>query len=60
MTWGNIAMFVIGFALIWIAIKKEYELMLLLPIGFGVILTNFLIPPQLASMVSDLSDEAWH
>lgn len=41
LTWGNIAMFVIGFALIWIAIKKEYEPMLLLPIGFGVILANF-------------------
>lgn len=41
LTWGNIGMFVIGIALIWIAIKKEYEPMLLLPIGFGVILANF-------------------
>ncbi len=41
LTWGNICMFAIGIALIWVAIKKEYEPMLLLPIGFGVILANF-------------------
>jgi len=41
LTWGNIWMFVIGLALIWAAIKKQYEPMLLLPIGFGVILANF-------------------
>jgi sodium ion-translocating decarboxylase beta subunit len=41
LTWGNIAMFAIGLALIWAAIKKQYEPMLLLPIGFGIILANF-------------------
>ncbi|MFA6931327.1 MAG: sodium ion-translocating decarboxylase subunit beta [Lentisphaeria bacterium] len=41
LTWGNIGMFIIGLALIWAAIKKQYEPMLLLPIGFGVILANF-------------------
>ncbi|MDR1177004.1 MAG: sodium ion-translocating decarboxylase subunit beta [Treponema sp.] len=30
----------IGITLIWLAIKKEYEPMLLLPIGFGAILVN--------------------
>ena len=34
------AMIVIGLVLIYLAIKKEYEPMLLLPIGFGAILTN--------------------
>ena len=33
-------MYAIGGALIWLAVKKEYEPMLLLPIGFGAILTN--------------------
>lgn len=39
-TGKQIIMIVIGFFLIYIAIKKEYEPMLLLPIGFGAILTN--------------------
>ena len=33
-------MYAIGGVLIWLAVKKEYEPMLLLPIGFGAILTN--------------------
>lgn len=37
---GNVLMFIIGFTLIYLAIKKEYEPNLLLPIGFGTILTN--------------------
>lgn len=40
LTWGKLAMFAIGLALIWAAIKKQYEPMLLLPIGFGAILAN--------------------
>ncbi len=35
-----LVMFLIGGTLIWLAIKKEYEPMLLLPIGFGCILAN--------------------
>ena len=37
---GMLVMFLIGGVLIWLAIKKEYEPALLLPIGFGAILTN--------------------
>ncbi|MDD3839451.1 MAG: sodium ion-translocating decarboxylase subunit beta [Clostridia bacterium] len=40
MTLGNIIMIFIGSLLIYLAVKKEYEPMLLLPIGFGAILTN--------------------
>ncbi len=36
----ELIMYLIGFALIFLAIKKEYEPMLLLPIGFGAILAN--------------------
>ena len=39
-TWGNMVMIIIGGLLIFLAIKKEYEPMLLLPIGFGAILCN--------------------
>ncbi len=36
----QLVMYVIGIALIWLAIKKEYEPALLLPMGFGAILVN--------------------
>ena len=38
--WKSLVMFAIGIALIWLAIKKEYEPSLLLPMGFGAILVN--------------------
>ncbi|MCX7614746.1 MAG: sodium ion-translocating decarboxylase subunit beta, partial [Clostridiales bacterium] len=37
---GNLIMLLIGGILIWLAIKKGYEPVLLLPIGFGAILSN--------------------
>lgn len=37
---GNIIMFLAGGILIYLAIKKDYEPMLLLPMGFGAILAN--------------------
>ena len=40
MTWQQAVMIGIGFVLIYLAIAKEYEPVLLLPIGFGAILTN--------------------
>lgn len=39
-TWQQILMFIIAGVLIYLAIKKDYEPMLLLPIGFGAILVN--------------------
>lgn len=39
-TWQQIVMYLIGGILIWLAIKKEYEPSLLLPMGFGAILVN--------------------
>lgn len=38
--WQNLVMMVVGGLLIWLAITKDYEPILLLPIGFGAILTN--------------------
>lgn len=40
LTWKHIAMYLVGILLIWLAIKKEYEPALLLPMGFGAILVN--------------------
>ena len=37
---GMLIMWAIGFTLIYLAISKEYEPLLLLPIGFGIILAN--------------------
>ena len=39
--WMMMIMWVIGFVLIYLAIKKEMEPTLLLPIGFGCIIMNF-------------------
>ena len=39
-TWQQIVMYVVGIILIWLAVKKEYEPSLLLPMGFGAILVN--------------------
>ena len=45
----TLAMFAIAGVLIYLAVKKDYEPSLLLPIGFGCILAN--LPPVLATMM---------
>lgn len=39
-TWQQLVMYAIAILLIWLAVKKEYEPSLLLPMGFGAILVN--------------------
>lgn len=39
-TWQQLVMFAVGGILIWVAIRKQYEPSLLLPMGFGAILVN--------------------
>lgn len=39
-TWGHFVMIVIGLIFIYLAIAKEYEPMLLVPIGFGILIGN--------------------
>ena len=39
-TWQQVVMYLVGAVLIWLAIKKDYEPALLLPMGFGAILVN--------------------
>ena len=40
LVWQNIVMFIIGGVLITLAVKKNFEPLLLIPIGFGAILAN--------------------
>jgi oxaloacetate decarboxylase beta subunit len=41
MDWGNWVMYAVSGALVFLAIKKEYEPLLLIPIAFGIVLANF-------------------
>ncbi|HPT47392.1 MAG TPA: sodium ion-translocating decarboxylase subunit beta [Candidatus Rifleibacterium sp.] len=46
---GQVIMMLVGLLLIWLAIKKEFEPLLLLPIGFGGILANIPVADMTAS-----------
>ncbi len=47
LTWQNITMFIVAGILIYLAIAKNYEPLLLLPIGFGALMAN--IPNSMMS-----------
>ena len=38
--WSNYIMIIVGVFFIWLAIKKDFEPLLLIPIGFGIVLGN--------------------
>ena len=40
LSWQNVVMFLIGGVLIFLAVRKNYEPLLLIPIGFGAIVAN--------------------
>ena len=40
MTVGNLVMILIGCLFLWLAVTKEYEPLLLVPIGFGILIGN--------------------
>ena len=46
-TIGNILMILIGVCFIYLAIVREYEPMLLVPIGFGILIGNIAFHPGL-------------
>ncbi len=56
LSWQNLTMFVIGGVLIFLAVKKKYEPLLLIPIGFGAILAN--LPEAMLSASSDAAKAA--
>lgn len=39
-TWGHIIMILVGLLFIYLAIKRDFEPMLLVPIGFGILIGN--------------------
>jgi oxaloacetate decarboxylase beta subunit len=52
-TWGNFLMIVIGGVFIALAVIKDYEPLLLLPIGFGAIVGNIPVPAAMNLSVYD-------
>ena len=54
MTIGNLLMLVVGVIFISLAIRKDYEPLLLVPIGFGCIVGNI---PSIASMAVGVYDQ---
>jgi oxaloacetate decarboxylase beta subunit len=60
--WGNLVMITVGFLLLYLAIKKEFEPLLLVPIGMGAILSNIPFAEIAAhtSFVGEFSEGALH
>ncbi len=56
LTWQNGVMFLVSFILLYLAIKKKFEPLLLLPIAFGVMLANL---PE-AGLMSEGADIYHH
>ena len=54
LVWQNLVMFTIGGVLITLAVKKNFEPLLLIPIGFGAILAN--LPGAEMSAYSEAAD----
>jgi oxaloacetate decarboxylase beta subunit len=44
---GNVVMILIGLAMMYLAIRKDYEPLLLVPIGFGIVAGNMPYNPEL-------------
>ena len=55
-TWQQGVMYLVGFALIYLAIQKDYEPALLLPMGFGTILVNLPSSGVLNQMVEGIGE----
>ena len=45
-SWQSLTMIAIGLLLVWLAIAKEYEPLLLVPIGAGAVLANLPLSPM--------------
>ena len=55
-TWKQVIMYLVGLVLIYLAIKKEYEPSLLLPMGFGAILVNLPASGVLNQMIEGVGE----
>src|SRR5690606_1003418 len=52
LTWANLLMLRIGGLFMYLGIAKEYEPLLLVPIGFGILIGNIPLPLQLFNAIS--------
>ena len=52
LTWGNYVMILVAFIFLYLAIKKGFEPLLLVPIAFGMLLVN-IYPDIIASHGTD-------
>ena len=57
LSWENYVMMCISFILLYLAIKKQYEPLLLLPIAFGMLLVN-VFPGIMANPTNEMLTEA--
>ena len=55
-TWQEIVMYLIGILLIYLAIRKDFEPALLLPMGFGAILVNIPLSGVLNQTLAGIGD----
>ena len=62
--WRQLVMLFVSFFLLYLAIKKQYEPLLLLPIAFGMLLTNLpganMYHPELWEAFLDANSPAYH
>jgi oxaloacetate decarboxylase beta subunit len=58
--WQNLVMYAIGGLLIYLAVTREYEPLLLIPIGFGAILANLPLAGMAASHAAGSGHGAGH
>ncbi len=56
-TWKQVAMWIIGGLLIYLAIKKEMEPTLLLPMGFGAIVVNLPFSGAITQFIDGFAEE---
>jgi oxaloacetate decarboxylase beta subunit len=52
LTIGNVVMVLVGLLFLWLAISKDYEPLLLVPIGFGILVGNIPMPLSIFNSVS--------
>ncbi len=53
LTWGNYVMMIVAFVFLYLAIKHDFEPLLLVPIAFGMLLVN-IYPDIIADLSTDL------
>ena len=54
LTWGNYIMIIVACVFLYLAIAKEFEPLLLIPIAFGMLLVN--IYPDIMLSIADSSN----